>query len=125
MQYDQTAHLEELDSGGAVQRQETLQMIIYPGGNPAMKIVSVKGDHIPSNPDEAEAQAKGRDVEDNKQNFTLRTLVDRFNLALDGEEQLAGREAYVIAFTPQAESALPQRNREDRQSAPRSGLGHN
>ena len=75
-------------------------MIIYPGGNPSMKIVSVKGDHIPSDPDQAEAQEKGRDVEGNKDNFTLRALVNRFTLSLAEETQLAGHRVYVIAFAP-------------------------
>lgn len=100
MQYDQTANLDELDSNGNVTKHETLEMIIRPGGKPEMKIVSVKGDHIPSNPDEAENQAKGRDVEDNKHSFNLRTLVDRFSLAYAGRETLGGHPAYVIAFTP-------------------------
>jgi hypothetical protein len=100
MQYDQTADLDELNAKGEVTRHETLQMIIYPGGNPSMKIVSVKGDHIPADPDQAEAQAKGRDVEGNKDTFTLRALVNRFDLALAEETELAGHHAYVIAFTP-------------------------
>ncbi len=100
MQYDQTADLDELNAKGDVTRHETLQMVIYPGGNPSMKIVSVKGDHIPSDPDQAEAQAKGRDVEGNKDNFTLRALVNRFDLSLAEETELAGHHAYVIAFKP-------------------------
>jgi len=102
MQYDQTANLDELDAKGEVMKHETLQMIVYPGGNPAMKIVSVKGDRIPADPDQAEAQAKGRDVEDNKNNFTLKELVDRFDLSLAGETQLNGHNAYIIAFAPRA-----------------------
>lgn len=100
MQYDQTANVDELDDKGGVTRHEALQMIIYPGGNPSMKIVSIKGDHIPSDPDQAEAQSAGRDVEDNKNNFTLRALVNRFDLSLVEETVLAGRRVYVIAFTP-------------------------
>jgi len=100
MQYDQTANVDELDGQGAVTKHETLEMIIYPGGNPPMKIISVKGDHIPTNPDDAEAQEKGRDVEGNKNNFTLRQLVNRFTLSLAEETHLNGHRAYVIAFTP-------------------------
>jgi len=100
MQYEQTANIDELDDKDAVKKHETLEMIIYPGGTPPMKIVSVKGDHIPSDPDQAEAQSKGRDVEDNKHDFSLRTLVDRFNLTLEGETTVRGHQAYVIAFMP-------------------------
>jgi len=100
MQYDQTGNLDQLDDDGKIAKHETLEMVIYPGGNPSMKIVSVKGDHIASNPDQAEAQAKGRDVEDNKDNFSLHMLVDRFKLSLDGVTELAGHRAYVIDFEP-------------------------
>jgi len=100
MQYDQTADIDELDGKGDIKRHETLEMIIYPGGTPSMKIVSVKGDHIPTDPDQAEAQEKGRDVEGNKNTFTLRQLVDRFTLTLAEVTHLAGHRAYVIAFTP-------------------------
>ena len=100
MQYDQAALLEELDDSGAVLRRENLCMLIRPGASPSMAILSLRGDQIPSNPDEAEAQAKGRDVEDNKQNFTLRKLVNRFTLTLEGEDKLAGQRAYVVAFAP-------------------------
>ncbi len=100
MQYDQTAVVDRLDGGGRVTHHEVLQMIIRPGANPAMQLVSVTNDDISSKPDQAEAQADGRDVEDNKQTFTLRALVNRFTLALAGEEQIAGQPAYVLAFTP-------------------------
>jgi hypothetical protein len=100
MQYDQKANVDELNSSGDVIRHETLEMIVRPGGNPPMKIVSVKGDHIPTDPEQAEAQSKGRDVEDNKNNFTLRALVNRFDLALAEETELSGHPAHVIAFTP-------------------------
>lgn len=100
MQYDQTADVDQLDGDGKVTHHEALSMIIRPGANPSMQFVSVTGDNIPSNPDQAEAQAKGRDVEDNKQTFTLRSLVNRFMIALAGEDRIAGQPTYVLAFTP-------------------------
>jgi hypothetical protein len=99
-QYDQTASIDQLDDSGKVTQHEVLRMIIRPGANPSMQIVSVQGDNIPTNPDDAEAQAKGRDVEGNKQTFTLRMLVNRFNITLAGEDKIAGQPAYVIAFAP-------------------------
>jgi hypothetical protein len=100
MQYDQTAAVDQLDGSDKVTRHEVLQMLISPGVNPSMQIVSVTGDNIPSDPDQAEAQAQGRDVESNKQTFTLRALVDRFTIVLAGEDQIAGQPTYVLAFTP-------------------------
>jgi hypothetical protein len=100
MQYDQTAAVDQLDDADKVTHHEVLQMIISPGANPSVKIVSVTGDNIPSDPDQAEAQATGRDVESNKQTFTLRALVDRFTIVLAGQDRIAGRPTYVLAFTP-------------------------
>lgn len=100
MQYDQTAAVDQLDGSDKVTHHEVLQMIIRPGANPSVQIVSVTGDNIPSNPDQAEAQATGRDVESNKQTFTLHDLVDRFTIVLAGEDQIAGQPTYVLAFTP-------------------------
>jgi hypothetical protein len=100
MQYDQTAAVDQLDGSDRVTHHEVLQMIISPGANPSMQIVSVTGDNIPSNPDDAEAQATGRDVEGNKQTFTLHDLVNRFTIALAGEDRISGQPTYVLAFTP-------------------------
>jgi hypothetical protein len=100
MQYDQTADVDQLDDSDNITHHEVLQMIISPGVNPSMRIVSVTGDNIPYDPDQADAQAKGRDVESNKQTFTLRALVDRFTIALAGEDRIAGERTYVLAFTP-------------------------
>jgi hypothetical protein len=100
MQYDQTADVDQLDDTDKVTQHEVLQMIIRPGANPSMQIVSVSGDNIPTDPDQAETQAKGRDVEGNKQIFTLRALVNRFTIALAGVDQIDGQPTYVLAFTP-------------------------
>jgi hypothetical protein len=100
MQYDQTADVDQLDRHDKVIRHEVLKMIISPGATPSMRIVSVTGDNVPSNPDEAAAAAKGRDVESNKNTFTLRALVSRFSIALAGKDRLAGQPAYVLAFSP-------------------------
>jgi hypothetical protein len=102
MQYDQTADVDQLDDRDKVTHHEVLQMLISPGASPSVKIVSVIGDNIPSNPDQADAQATGRDVESNKQTFTLRALVNRFTIALAGEDLIAGRPTYVLAFTPKS-----------------------
>jgi hypothetical protein len=100
MQYDQTADIDQLDDSDKVTHHEVLQMLISLGATSSVKIVSVTGDNIPSNPDQADAQAAGRDVESNKQTFTLRALVSRFTIALAGEDRIAGQPTYVLAFTP-------------------------
>ena len=100
MQYDQTAAVDQLDDSDKTVQHEVLHMIVSPGANPSMQIVSVTGDNAPATPDQAAVQAKARDVEDNKQTFTLRALVNRFTLALAGEDQIAGQPTYVLAFTP-------------------------
>lgn len=100
MQYDQTANIDQLDGHDKVTRHEVLHMIVRPGGNPPTQIISFSGDNIPSDPDQAEAQAQGRDVESNKQTFTLGALVNRFTITLVGEDLLAGQPTYEIAFAP-------------------------
>jgi hypothetical protein len=100
MQYDQTAAVDQLDANDKTVQHEVLHMIVSPGANPSMQIVSVTGDNVPATPDQTEVQAKARDVEDNKQTFTLRALVNRFTLALADEDQVAGQPTYVLAFTP-------------------------
>ena len=100
MQFDQVATVEQLNDRDQTTKREVLQMVMRPGGHPSMQVISAKGDNLPTNPDEVKKQ--GREVEGNKQNFTLRSLVNRFTLTLAGEEQIDGERAYVIGFTPKA-----------------------
>ncbi len=100
MQYDQTAVVDQLEDSGKITHHEVLRMIIRPGMPSPIQIVSVTGDSIPTDPSRTDVQAKGRDVEDNKQNFTLGALVNRFTITLAGQDRIAGQPAYVLAFTP-------------------------
>jgi hypothetical protein len=101
MEYDQTASIDQLDDQDRSTHRDVLQMIIRPGANPSMQVTSTTGGgHPPSAPEQAAAQAKARDVEDNKRTFSLRALVDRFDLSLAGEDRSTGDLAYIIAFTP-------------------------
>ena len=100
MQYDQVATVEQLDDRDKTTKHEVLHMIMQPGGHPSMVVTSTQGDNLPTNPDQAQAQ--GKDVEGNKQNFTLHSLVSRFVITRQADGIIAGQPAYVISFAPKA-----------------------
>jgi hypothetical protein len=104
MQYDQVANVEQLNDSNQTTKHEVLQMLVRPGGHPSMLVLSTKGDNLPSN--QTQAQAQGNDVEGNKQNFTLSALVNRFAITLVGEDQIDGEPVYVIAFTPKPDQPV-------------------
>ncbi len=100
MQYRQSTHTEELDGKGKVTKQQELQLIVRPGAAQELQVVAVKGDNLPSNPDEAIQKAKGQEIERRKHNFSLKELVTRFNITLAGTGNYLGQKAYVVAFEP-------------------------
>ena len=100
MEFHQVTHTEQLDASGHVTHQEDAEMIVRPGAKQEIEVVSVKGDRIPGDPDEAEAQAKGKEVERRKHNFSLKNLATRFNISLVSSENYLGQPAYVLAFEP-------------------------
>ena len=75
-------------------------MIIRPGAPQEIEVVLVKGDQIPSDPDEAAQQEKGQEAQRRKHNFSLKSLVTRFNISYVGLGEFMGQPAYVIAFEP-------------------------
>jgi hypothetical protein len=100
MEYHQATHTEQLDASGHVTHQQDAQMIVRPGAAKEIEVVSVKGDRIPTDPDEAEQKAKGQEVERRKHNFSLKNLATRFNVSLVGSEIYRGRPAYILGFEP-------------------------
>jgi hypothetical protein len=102
MEYDEHVHTERLDATGRVTQQQDLQLIVRPGGRPELQVVSVHGDNLPTDPDEAARQAKGKEVQRRQQTLDLKSIAMRFNLQLQGESNELGATAYVIAFEPKA-----------------------
>jgi hypothetical protein len=100
MQYEQTNRTQQLDAKNQITRQEEERLIVRPGAPQEIQVVDVKGDHLPSDPDEAMQQAKGREMERRKHDFSLKILVTRFNITLAGTGNYLGQPAYILAFEP-------------------------
>jgi len=100
MQYQQFTHTEELNANGQATKHQDLLVIVKPGATQEINVVSVKGDNLPSDPDEAAQQAKGQEIERRKHNFSLKNLVARFTISYAGTEDYMGEKAYVLAFEP-------------------------
>jgi di/tripeptidase len=100
MEYDEHVHTERLDAQGHVTQHQDLQLIVRPGAKPELKVVSVHGDHLPTDPDEAAREAAGKETQRRQQTFDLKEISTRFRLTLLGIDNDAGTSAYVIAFEP-------------------------
>jgi hypothetical protein len=100
LEYDQTVHTERLDTQGHVTGHQDVKMIVRPGASPEIQVVQVKGDDIPTDPDQAAQKAKGQEIARHKQNFDLKTIAAHFNITLQGTSTELGPKAYVLAFEP-------------------------
>jgi hypothetical protein len=100
MEYDQTVHTERLDAKGSVTHNQDLKIIVRPDAAQELQVVEVRGDDIPTDPDEAARQAQGKERERRKQTFDLRSLSTRFFLTLQGISNEFGTRAYVVGFEP-------------------------
>jgi hypothetical protein len=100
MIYDEQVHTERLDAAGHVTQHQDLRLIVKPGAKQELRVVSVQGDNLPTNPDEAARQAKGKEVQRRQQTLDLKALSTRFNLTLQGTCTDLGAPAYIVAFEP-------------------------
>ena len=100
MQYHEAIHGEQLDSGDRIIHQQDTRMIVQPGAREQFKVISVRGDRMPSDPDEAVRQAEGQETERRKHDFSLRLLAARFNIAYGGMGSYLGAPAYILTFEP-------------------------
>ncbi len=100
MQYREHIQTERLDAQGKVSQRQDMQLIVRPGGNPELQVVSVHGPSMPTNPDEAAAQARKQQAQQRQQSFDLKSISGRFNLTFQGRSNELGAPAYVIAFEP-------------------------
>jgi hypothetical protein len=100
MAYDEQVHTERLDAQGRATQHQDLQLIVRPGLKQELQVVSVHGDNLPTDPDEAARQAKGKEIERRQQTLDLKALSTRFNLALQGTCTDWGTPAYIVAFEP-------------------------
>ncbi len=100
VQYHEKLVLEQLGEGGQGHRRQEADMIIRPGGSPEVQVLSMQGDDLPSDPDEAAAHAKGQEEQRKRTNLSLRELSSRFTLKLLGRADLHGESTYLISFEP-------------------------
>jgi hypothetical protein len=100
MQYREHIQTDRLDPQGKVTQHQDMQLLVRPGGNPEIQVLSVHGPNMPSNPDEAAAQAKKQQAQQRQQNFDLKSISARFNLTMLGRSNELGADAYVIGFEP-------------------------
>ena len=100
MQFHETIRTERLDRHDAVTSREEMQALVQPGAAPEIKVISTSGAHLPLDPDQAQAQAKGREVEQQKHNLTLRHLADRFVIRYAGLTTYRQEPAYLLTFEP-------------------------
>ncbi len=100
MEYHEILRTEQLDDTGRVTRQQELRMIVRPGAAQELQVLSEKGDNLPTNPDEAALQARGKEAQKSKINFALKDMANRFNISLAGTGLLRGQSVYVVAFEP-------------------------
>jgi hypothetical protein len=100
LEYNEHVHTERLDPQGHATQHQDLQLIVRPGGKPELQVISVHGNDLPTDPDEAARQAAGKETQRRQQNFDLKAISSRFNLTLLGMSGEMGAEAYVIAFAP-------------------------
>ena len=100
MQYRQDADTEQLDRSGHVTKQQETVMIVRPGAPHELQVVSVKGDRIPSDPDEAAREAKGQEAERRKHDFSLKNFVTRFNITSSAPVNISASPSTSSASTP-------------------------
>ncbi len=102
MQYHEHIQTDRLDAQGKVTQHQDMQLLVRPGGNPELQVLSVHGPNMPSDPDQAAAQARKQQAQQRQQNFDLKSISSRFNLTLLGRSNELGADAYVIGFEPKA-----------------------
>jgi hypothetical protein len=100
MAYDEHVHTERLDAQGKPTQHQDLQLVVRPGAKPELQVVSVKGDNLPTDPDEAARQAAGKETQRRQQSFDLKEIATRFNLTLLGVSSDLGPKTYVVGFEP-------------------------
>jgi hypothetical protein len=100
MAYDEHVVTERLDASGQVTQRQDLQLIVQPGAKQELRVVSVRGDNLPTDPDAAARQAQGKEAQRRQQTLDLKSLATRFNLTLQGTSGDSGAQAYIVAFEP-------------------------
>ena len=105
MEFHATSHTEQLDADGKATKQREVKMIVRPGAAEEITILSVKGDDLPADPDEAAQKAKGDEVKRKNMRIDLKDIAQRFTITLAGTDTFQGQPAYVLAFAPKPDQS--------------------
>jgi hypothetical protein len=100
MEFDNAATIEQLDANQHVTKRQDVKMIIRPGAPDEITVLSVHGDDLPSDPDEAARKAKGDESKRKNLRFALKDMAQRFVITLAGTDVYRGQSVYLLAFEP-------------------------
>jgi hypothetical protein len=106
--YHQRVRTEKLNPDGTVRSASEIVMTVHSGDD--FTIVADGSGNVLAPTQVTDRQRKeARDSEKLKASFSLRRLAGRFDIAMKGEATVAGKAAWVVAFTPRPDQ--PFRNR--------------
>lgn len=106
MQYDLVSQIDELDESGKVVKHQERHAIVRPGGTPEIEVVSVTGDELSMSGFRAKRQGNFQEkIEKGRQDFSLKKMVARFNVTLQGQVDLGGHPAYLLNFDPKPDQS--------------------
>jgi hypothetical protein len=121
--YEKTSTTEELDTKGRVRNRKE-KLLHYDSGVATLKQLKVNGEAVPEREltkQEAKSAAERQQVsgghasrrDDNWNKYLNKDLTSRFTFELVGQEDIAGRPAYVLTFEPKSDK-LPVKQMTDR-----------
>lgn len=121
--YEKTSTTEELDGKGRV-RSRKEKVIQFEAGVGTLKEFKINGETVPDRElrkQEAQSAADRQQIsrghasrrDDNWGKYLTRELVSRYDFEVVGQEQIAGRTAYIVTFGPKS-GKLPVKEISDR-----------
>src|SRR5215204_5964259 len=121
--YQKTSTVEELDGKGKVKNRKE-KVLQFESGNGTLKELKINGEAVPERElrkQDTQATADRQQVskghasrrDDNWGKYLTRDLTGRFAFELVGQENVAGRPAYVLSFEPKSDK-LPVKQVTDR-----------
>lgn len=130
--YKQTTVIEELDSSGSVkERKEKLYDVKLVGGMPRAKLLLVNGKKLTGKQLKSELEADRKRAQryeekkskknDEVEVLVSQKLIDRYKFQYQHQEEINGRQAYVLSFQPRSDD-LPVEKMQDRVLNKLSGL---
>jgi hypothetical protein len=100
MEYSASSRTEQLGADGKATKHQEVKMIVRPGAKDEITILTVTGDDLPSDPDQAAQKAKGDETKRKNIRIALKDMAKRFTITLAGTDTVEGQPTYVLAFAP-------------------------